>query len=392
MRASWAFAPERRLELRSEVKRRFGAFLDERVTPHAADRDARGSPLPRELLRDAATIGLLTYSLPKQVGGGGADDYDWGLVLEHVGYFCDDSSLTLLLGLFSAVANTLYETGREDLIERYVAPFVRGERLVSFAYSEGADPFSLRSTVRMGDGECILDGDKHLITGGTLADAFMTYLRDERDDVQVILVERDDPGVEVILQPTMGVRAAGLARLEMHGVRVPPERVIAPVRGLSHVQRFLNRRRVLLSCGPLGRMEAILHACVDSLGDTVRYGRPLTEWPNVQAALGRMFVAVETSRQSVYRALEAMRDGRIDPAWDPVVTVAKYYTTERGLDVAESALRLLGGQAYLQRHPFERYVRDFAGMIAGAGAQDILEVDLGTAVVRAREAYMRGET
>lgn len=385
MRASWAFATERRWEIRSEVQRRFRPFLDERVSPGAAERDAAGTPIPRELLREAAAIGLLSYSLPADVGGGGADDYDWGLVLEHVGYCCDDASLSLLLGLFSAVANTLYDTGREDVIERYVRPAARGERFVSFAYSEGSDPFALRSTMRESDGQLVLDGSKFLITGGALADAFMAYVRDDRDDIAVVLVHRDDPGVTVTPQRTMGVRAAGLASLEMQGVRVPRERILEPARGLSHVQQFLNRRRVLLSCGPLGQMEAVLHDTIDSLSQTVRYRRPLTEWPNVQAALGRMFVAVETSRQAIYRALEALRDGRADPSWDPVISVAKYYTTERALDVGRAAMHLLGGQAYLSQHRFERFLRDITGMIAGAGAQDILEVDLGMAVVRARE-------
>ena len=60
-----------------------------------------------------------------------------------------------------------------------------------------------------------------------------------------------------------------------------------------------------------------------------------------------------------------------------VMGVGKYYLTQPALAVGRTALHVLGGQAYLSSLPFERFVRDTMGMIAGAGAQDILEVDLG---------------
>ena len=57
--------------------------------------------------------------------------------------------------------------------------------------------------------------------------------------------------------------------------------------------------------------------------------------------------------------------------------MAKYYVTDRAIEMAAHAFRLLGGKGYVKEHRLDRFLRDFYGLLAGGGAQDILEVDLG---------------
>jgi alkylation response protein AidB-like acyl-CoA dehydrogenase len=49
----------------------------------------------------------------------------------------------------------------------------------------------------------------------------------------------------------------------------------------------------------------------------------------VQAAIGRMYVAFETSRLVVERALERIDRELQDELWDPPLAVAKYHVSER---------------------------------------------------------------
>ncbi len=364
-------------ELAHSVRQRFGNFISEQVNPDASGRDAANAPLPRDLLREAARLGLLGMSLPRDAGGEGCDLYTWGRVLEEVAYLCDDLSFPLVISLFAAVASTIYDSGRHDLIDRYVRPMARGERFASFAFSEERDAFSFLSTAAR-DGDCyVLNGRKVLVTGGLLADAFMTYLRAEGGDLAVILLERDDPGVELTPVHTMGVRAAGLASIRLDNVRVPADRAIIAFDGLGHVQRFLNQRRLLLSCGAVGRMRWAVDACVQLLNETERYRMALTDMQAVQAKLGKLFVSLETSRIVAHHALQRLASKAYDPVWDPHVSAAKYYLTEQALEVGQTILHLTGGRGYESKYGFERYLRDVTGLISGSGAQDILEVDLG---------------
>ena len=363
----------------AEVRRRFGTFVRECVDPGAEERDALGVGCPPEVIREAREVGLFTLALPKELGGGGADLYEWGLVLEQLGYLCDDASFPALLSARVWVTDTLFRAARPEHIERYVVPMARAERFGSFAYSDGADPFDFSSTLRRDGSDLVVNGEKTIVTGATSADIFVVFLNDEASgDLVVVLVERDDPGVRVESVASLGVRGLGLGALRMEDVRVPGDRLVVASDGLTFAQRMLNARRVLLVAGLVGAMQAVHERCIAHLSATFRYGMPLIEMQNVQAAVGRQYIAVEGSRAILHRALSRLagHEGRIDPEFDPVISAAKHEITNRGIELAISSLRLLGGRGYL-RGPAERFLRDTCSLLAAGGTQDVLEIDLG---------------
>jgi alkylation response protein AidB-like acyl-CoA dehydrogenase len=343
--------------------------------------------MPAAAFEQAAELGLLAFLLPPELGGTGGDRRTYGLLLEHAGYFCDEIEYGSLLSLYADVASVIADSGRPDLIDRYVRPMAAGQCFGTFAYTELTDVFDLHCRVKPTDGGYLVDGEKCLQTGGSLADVFLTYVRDERDDLQVVLVERTDPGVVVEPVPTTGFRAAGLTRLTLHQVLLPAERVLVPLDGLSHAQRFLNHRRLFVACPMVGRMKAIISSCAAELGGVVRYGRPLTQHQAVQAKLGRMRIRYEAARALLHDALERWA-GTHNPLHDPIVSAAKYTIVENAIEVGLDAIRLTGWRGYSQELPYERYLRGFMAGLAGQTAQDVLELLLGDEVV-ARSEFAR---
>jgi alkylation response protein AidB-like acyl-CoA dehydrogenase len=360
-----------------EVKRRFGAFVLSRVNPDAHRRDELGEPISRELLRDAAALGAFGYVMPRDVGGEGRDTFSWGVVLETLGQLSADGSFPLLVSLLPSIGMALYELEREDLRERYVRPLVRGERFGAWSYTEGADPFSFRSRARPRDDGYVLNGQKWLITGGAIADFFIVYLGSDSGDLKVFLVERDDPGVEIIPEPALGVRASGLASLRMTDVVVGKERVLLAGDGISHAQAYLNKRRALIACPVVGAMRSLLGVVIDQLSTTERYGMPLTAFTNVVSTVGEMSALLETSRTLLYFSLDRLRWEGSNPQWDPQVSLAKYAISRNATVFASRAMHIVGTQGYL-RGVFERFLRDANSLIVGAGTQDSLQISLGS--------------
>src|SRR5678816_301933 len=105
-----------------DIRARFGAFVRDAVNPGASHRDRAGEPLSRDLVTEAARLGLLGYGLPTDIGGGGADDLAWGLLLEEIGYLSDDLSLPQVLFAATIPARAILATGRADSFDRYVRP------------------------------------------------------------------------------------------------------------------------------------------------------------------------------------------------------------------------------------------------------------------------------
>ena len=191
----------------------------------------------------------------------------------------------------------------------------------------------------------------------------------------------DDPGVTITPHPATGLRASGMGRLELERVAIPADRVLVAVDGLSYGQRFLNERRLEMPCWALGRMRALLETCVAELAERIRYGLPLTEMQTVQAAIGRMFAGVETSRLVLDGVLERVDQGLHDRLWDAPLALAKYHVIQEALALCRTLQDVLGGAAVLEADAYERAIRDLSCLNAIAGTLATLEVDLGVLTV-----------
>jgi alkylation response protein AidB-like acyl-CoA dehydrogenase len=350
------------------------------INPGAAERDSRGIPLDALAFQPAARLGLFAFLLPRELGGTG-DRRTFGLLLEQIGYFCDELEFASLLSMYADVASTIAATNRSDLHDAYVVPMSCGARFGTFAYTEQTDALNFTCRAVKRGNQYILRGEKCLQTGGHLADVFLTYVRDEQDDLKLFLLERADPGMYIEAVPTAGFRSAGLTRLELRDVEVAETRVLARVDALSHAQRFLNDRRLFIACPMVGRMRSILSTCSEHLDTVVRYGAPLTQQQAVQAKLGRMFARCETARAVLHDALNHWAAGARNQLFDPTSTAAKYTIVENALALAQDAIYLTGWQGYSSALPYERMLRAFMSGIAGQTTQDVIELLLGNQVV-----------
>ncbi len=368
------------VDIASVAEERFSDFIRSRINPQALTRDQSGESISAEIFSKACEMGMTSFGLPREIGGAGNSPLLWGQMLEQIGYLSTDSGFPLVVSLRAGLINTLNRSDREDIIKRYVKPMVFGERAPAFAYTDGTDPFSFKTFAQKVEGGYLLNGEKLYVTGGATADTFMLYARTQQndfDDLSVFIVERDDAGFSIIPSDLSGLRSAGISSLQLKNVYVPDERVLVAQDGLSHVQRFLNERRVFLVCPLLGRMQAIMEDCIADLDCKQRYGNSLTAMQHVQAQIGKMSHLVEVSRAILYRALERQSSPQFDTYWDAIGSIAKLTLIENGIELIHIAQKLLGGDGYLRSKHYERYLRDFCGYIPGGGSQETLVVDLG---------------
>jgi hypothetical protein len=366
------------------VRENLAEYFSKVINPGAAERDLHGVPLDARAFRPAADLGLFAFLLPHELGGSG-DRRTFGLLLEQVGYYCDELEFASLLSMYADVASVVAATKRTDLLESYVIPMSRGARFGTFAYTEQSDALNFSCRAVKHGNQYLLRGEKCLQTGGHLADIFLTYVRDEHDDLKLFLLERTDPGMHIEPVATAGFRAAGLTRLELRGVEVGEERVLVRVDALSHAQRFLNDRRLFIACPMVGRMRSILGTCSEHLGTVIRYGVPLTQQQAVQAKLGRMFARCEAARAVLHDALQRWASSTRNQLFDSTSSAAKYTIVEAALAVAQDAIYLTGWQGYSSALPYERMLRAFMSGIAGQTTQDVIELLLGNLVVAQAE-------
>lgn len=371
-----------------EVNARFGRFIAERVNPGAAARDRDGATYDTDLLREAGELGLWGYGLPTSVGGGGADRLRFGLALEQLGYLCEEVSFPLLLALRTMSVNALIETCSPYILENYVKPMARGEKALAFSYTEDADPFHFKSkAVKQSDGSYILNGVKRPVYGGATADTVLTYVSDNDGQLKVFLVERSDPGMELVPIEVGALRANGPCKFLMTDVRIPPERVVDDVDGVSHIQRSLNMRRLVMSLPGLGAMKQLHERVIGALEGTIRYGQPLSEHLIVQASIGRGAILVESARAFAHDTLQRSMSDE-NPFWDPSVSAAKYVIADHANRLVNEAFRPLATLGYIDP-AYTRFQRDFAMLVTISGTLDSIETSIGENAVHNYRAAKR---
>ena len=127
------------------------------------------------MMREAAGIGLVEFTAPEEVGGEGNSRFKGDHALEQIGHICNDSGPPMLLSYRDLVANLVYRSGRQDLIERYVLSAVSSESFIGWVYSGGAGPFSFNTTVHKVSGGYEINGGKLAVAGVLGDDGFIVH-------------------------------------------------------------------------------------------------------------------------------------------------------------------------------------------------------------------------
>ena len=365
-------------ELRREARWRFEGFLLDRANPGARFRNRACQPLDRRLFRWASEIGLLQFSLPKEIGGSGRDKFEWGVVIAEIACISRDPGFPVLLDITVENTELILSSDRTELIDRYVPDLVAGRRFAVQAAYESRDPYDYHTTARFEDGHWVLNGAKRFIAGAAFADLYLVYVRDEvSNDILAFAVERDDPGVTSVHLETMGLRSMGFGQIVLHDVRLPEWRLVWRSDALSELNTYARNRRTMSGCGVLGAIEGVMEACVESLSTRRRSGRRVLDYPNVERSIGEMRALSESARSTLYRALEGTRAAGRDPYFDALATTAKHQIAEAALRVGQLVMNLQGGESYMSVFPWEQYMRDVLGLIGGQGSQEMLLVQLG---------------
>jgi alkylation response protein AidB-like acyl-CoA dehydrogenase len=370
-----------------EVEHRFGDFFRDRINPTAVHRDQHYETFPVPLLREMADLGLIGFTSPKEIGGGGRTWEDWGHALEEIGYLADDSGLPMLLSYRETATNLVYHSGlrgRPHLIERYARPAVKGDEFIGWLFTEDTDLLEFKTTVEKRGDRYVLNGWKAASTGGRTCTCWITYATVRgTSDAMVLMVHPDDPGVELRPIRSLGLRSLGLAEVFFKDVELTEDRVLAESDGVSHGQLFVNERRVTGSAWLLGRIRSLIEKLIDDTAPKSRLGRDLSDFDTFKAAIGRMQIALETARSTAYRVFARTEAGRATNEYlhDPLVAVGKYWSTEAALLAASLAQRFSGGHGYFEQHGIDRYLRDFHGLVPILGGQPAIEVALGSRVI-----------
>lgn len=340
---------------------------------------------PAEAFARLGVQGYLGVTVPTHYGGGGADLFTSGLVLQAI------SRWNHALGLAwvahdNLCVNNLLRHASEAQRRRYLPGLCSGALVGALGLTEpgaGSDALgSMRSTARRSDGHYVLNGTKIYITNGPIADVLLVYAKTAPErgpqGISAFIVEKSLPGFRVAQKLTkMGFRGSQTGELVFEDCRVPAENLLGEENGgVAVVMSGLDLERAMIAPICLGIAERALQLALDYARSREQFGRKIGEFQMVQAKLAEMYVAVETMRTFTYRVLAAANDlpprGGGRGEIHALTAASVLYAAETLHRVLSEAVQIHGGSGYIWEAEINRLFR----------ASKLLEIGAGTSEVR----------
>lgn len=362
---------------RQELRKTVRAFAEREILPNVEEWERVGE-LPRELSRKAAETGLLGVGFPEDVGGEGGDAADTAIICEELHEAGVPGGVFASLFTCGIAVPHMAASGDRRLIEKFVAPTLRGELIGSLAITEpggGSDVGHLRTTaVRDGD-HYVVNGYKTYITSAVRGDYVVTAVRTGGPGaagVSLLVVEKGTPGFEVSRKlDKMGWRSSDTAELSFTDARVPVQNLVgAENTGFFQIAQAFVSERIGLAVQAYSSAQRCLDLTAQWCRDRETFGRPLISRQAVQNTLAEMARRIDVARVYSRTVVERYVAGNTNLITE--VCFAKNTAVEAGEWVVNQAVQLFGGMGYMTECEVERQYRDMRILGIGGGTSEIM--------------------
>jgi acyl-CoA dehydrogenase len=339
-------------------------FAAREIRPASREVDEADTEMPWEIWYKAAALGLTSFMLPEEFGGGGLTDCLTGcIVQEELCFGCAGIGNLITSGGF--FAEPILVLGSDEQKRRWIEP-ITGERppLGALATTEpgvGSDAAAIQTLAERNGSAYVLRGQKAWVSNGGVAEFYVVFatVAPERRSrgVTAFIIERGDAGVSFgAPMKKMGQRAIVNAEMFLEGAEVSADRRLGEEgEGFSGLMRTFDRSRITLGAAATGLARAALEYAVEYARTREQFGKPIGEHQAVAFRLADMAMRVDASRLLVWRAAR-----RLDAGEDVTAeaAMAKLFASETAMWCTWAAVQTLGGWGYSREYPVEKWMRD----------------------------------
>lgn len=340
------------------------AFVEAELMPHEQLVESLDD-VPRELFAElkqkAIAAGFYALNMPEELGGGGlgqrlrvVSEIEFGRTTRALNIICNRPAPILL-------------ACKDDQIETYLKPVIRGERWECFGLTEpgaGSDARRIATkAVRDGD-DYIINGEKIFITMAMVADFIILFAvtgvdetpRGPRNRITAFLVDRDLPGISVSPLELLGNRGFRSCSISLQDVRVPARNMLGEEGGgFAIAKDWIFSGRVMLAANMVGLAERAMGIAAQYANTRNAFGKTIGQFQGTSFKLADMAVDIQATRLLVLDGAAKMEAGTITQREASIVNL---FGSEMAGRVTDNALQILGGMGVSKEWPIERMWRD----------------------------------
>lgn len=340
-------------------------FCKRELYPHEAlVEELRHVPeeIRQEIHRKSVEAGFDNMYVPEEWGGAGLDKQTKMQVERVMG----KPHSPLGMCMHRGVTGILFKC-RDEQVEEYLKPCIRGERKDAFALTEpgaGSDARAITTrAVRDGD-DWVINGVKQFISAADIADFIILIAvsgvdqtdRGPRKRFTAFLLDKDTPGVRVEPMKSIVTRGYNPNMIYLDNVRVPDRKILGEEgKGFDTANEWLYDGRVALAAHCVGRAERIFDMTKEWAGTRRAFGKTIGEFQGVGFKIANMAVDIKLGDLMVKEAAWKMDNDLMNRT---EASMVNYYCSEMVFRVADEAVQIFGGMGLMEDFPIQRFWRD----------------------------------
>ncbi|XP_045469178.1 short-chain specific acyl-CoA dehydrogenase, mitochondrial [Harmonia axyridis] len=337
-------------------------FADGELKPIAAKTD-REHLYPKEQIKKMGELGLMGISVPESLGGTGLDYLAYAIAMEEISRGCASA------GVIMSVNNSLYlgpieKWGNEEQKEKFIRPFLTGEKVGCFALSEpgnGSDAGAASTIAKTDGSNFVLNGTKCWITNGYESEAVIVFATTDKSlkhkGISAFLLPKPIKGLDLgKKEDKLGIRGSSTCSLIFEDCQVPKENLLGSLGlGFKIAMMTLDAGRIGIASQALGIAQASLEVAAEYASKRLAFGKPILKLQTIQNKLAEMALQLESARLLTWRAAW-LKDNKMN--YTKEAAMAKLAASEAATALSHQCIQILGGMGYVSDMPAERFYRD----------------------------------
>lgn len=321
---------------------------------------------PKEVLAQTGEFGLSLLNIPEALGGLSEERSAVTGVLVAEALARGDMGQAVACLAPSAVATAISLWGTEGQQQTYLPSFIEGDvPVAALVVAEPVpmfDPLTLTTVARRTESGYVINGLKSAAVRGAEAELFVIAADVEGRGPSMVIVEATTEGVAVAADPGMGLRAAGLSRIQLTDVHADEDAILGSV---EDYRAMIRLSRIAWAGLALGTAKSVLEYVKEYVVTREAFGEPIAYRQAVAFTVADMAIELEGMRLVTLKAASHAEQGQ---EFARETALARRLATEYGMKIGTDGVQLLGGHGFVKEHPVERWYRDLraVGVMEGA--------------------------
>lgn len=339
----------------------------------------RNETFDKNIMKSLGDVGLLGPTI-KDYGCSGVNYVSYGLIMREIERV-DSGYRSAASVQSSLVMLPIYKFGSLEQKDRFLPKLAKGELIGCFGLTEpdhGSDPSNMSSKAVKSGEHFILNGSKNWITNSPIADIFIVWAKNEQNEIQGFILEKDMEGLTAPkIEGKFSLRASITGMIFMDNVKVPKENVLPFVKGLKGPFTCLNNARYGIAWGALGAAEDCYFRARNYCLDRKQFKKPLAANQLIQMKLTDMITDITLGMQANLRIGRMLDEDIIIPE---NISIIKKNNCQKALQIARNARDMLGGNGISDEYHVIRHMLNLEAVNTYEGTSDIHGLIIGRGI------------